>query len=136
MPACIYVHSLYHSMCGVFMVIPCSQREEADNGVWCDNSLHPLHLLCHPLPTTGLCARPGQFMSLLQYTLACIPHHFSCNTCMYLYMYIRVCAPILILLDLFIHAFVQIFWGYTFRVTNCDSVLKLHTYCSSRIFYT
>ena len=43
----------------------CSQAEEANHAVWCDDSLHPLHLLCHPVPETGLCAGPGVFPPVL-----------------------------------------------------------------------
>lgn len=53
-----------------------SQAEEADDGVWCDNSLYPLHLLCHPLPKAGFCAGPGKLMSLL---------HFLDNWACYMY---------------------------------------------------
>ena len=50
----------------------CSQAEEADNGVWCDNSLYPLHLLCHPLPKAGFCPGPGK--SCLYYIIVHMLH--------------------------------------------------------------
>ena len=77
------VHIIFIPVCP-----PSSQAEEADDGVWSDHTLHPVHLLCHPLPQTGFC--PGTGMSPLSPLLL---SHAVLGVCCIYYSYCKtVCV--------------------------------------------